>query len=519
MRDHKLINEGIDLNSAQRAVVLVVDDNNLSRRKMISAVRHLGHRTEVAENGAQALKALSLASYDAVLLDIVMPKMDGFEVLARMKSQENLRDIPVIVVSSLDEETESVVKAIELGAEDFLPKNFDLVLLRARLNASLIKKQFRDNELEYFQRIDRLIEAAAVLEGSSFSPEDLKIDDLADHNDPLGHLAAVFRGMAHEIYEREFKLKRAMLSMQGSVMVVAVGVIWGLTPSLARLSAGVISNPLGLAIWVNGVTGLICLGFASFQGKLPSLRWSDVQFFMLWAVISGILGRFTTLWVAGYVEASALAVIATLQSFIVFAFAAITRLEKATLRRVLGLTLGMIGVLAVLWTRLDGSETQTMWLGIALLLPIIYALEWAVLATKRPVRIDIVAAIGIMMTLSTVLLIPIVLLSGEMIPFSAQMGKLGFLVLLMSIVLIGTQVLSLHLIMTAGPVFASQSAYAMTVAGVVWGMLLLDEALSVIAWLAFVVVLIGLYLVGPKNDDTKVVFRRSFSSDAKRAVG
>ena len=89
-----------------------------------------------------------------------MPEIDGFGVLSEMKADEEMRDVPVIVVSALDDETESVVRAIEPGAEDFLPKNFDPVLLRARFGASLEKKRFRDQKREYFGRIERLTEAA-----------------------------------------------------------------------------------------------------------------------------------------------------------------------------------------------------------------------------------------------------------------------------------------------------------------------------------------------------------------------
>ena len=213
--------------SAHAATLLIVDDNAINRKKMRLAARKLGHQADLVEGGAEALQALNTKPYDAVLLDIVMPEVDGFDVLRALKGDSKLRDIPVIVISALDDKTESVVKAIELGAEDFLPKDFDLVILNARLNASLTKKRFRDQEQEYFRRVDRLTKAAEILESSEFSPEDLDIDDLAEHRDPLGRLAAVFRGMTEEIYERELRLKRTVHILQGSFLVIAVGVVWG----------------------------------------------------------------------------------------------------------------------------------------------------------------------------------------------------------------------------------------------------------------------------------------------------
>lgn len=111
------------------------------------AVKHLGHDVVLVENGVQALDTLRADRFDLVLLDILMPQMDGYDVLAEMKDDPSLRDIPVIVISAL-EELQSVVTCIERGAEDYLPKDFDPVLLRARINACLEKKRLRDAVLK-----------------------------------------------------------------------------------------------------------------------------------------------------------------------------------------------------------------------------------------------------------------------------------------------------------------------------------------------------------------------------------
>ncbi len=125
--------------------ILVVDDNRMNRLKLSRSVEQQGHRVDVAENGKQALEMLRADVFDLVLLDIMMPEMDGFEVLEKLKLDMNLRDIPVLVISALDE-LKSVVRCIEMGAEDYLPKSFDPILLRARIGACLEKKQLRDQE-------------------------------------------------------------------------------------------------------------------------------------------------------------------------------------------------------------------------------------------------------------------------------------------------------------------------------------------------------------------------------------
>jgi sigma-B regulation protein RsbU (phosphoserine phosphatase) len=139
--------------------ILVVDDNRLNRLQLSRSLEKQGHRVAVAEDGRQALEMVQADSFDLMLLDIVMPEMDGFQVLARLKADERLRDIPVIVISAL-EDMDSVVRCIELGAEDYLPKPFDAVLLRARIGACLEKKQLRDREVAYLKQINRDLELA-----------------------------------------------------------------------------------------------------------------------------------------------------------------------------------------------------------------------------------------------------------------------------------------------------------------------------------------------------------------------
>ncbi len=127
--------------------VLVVDDDALNRRLVTATLAREGLRTTSANDGAEALKAIGEDPPDVILLDIEMPGMDGFEVLEHIKSDEKLRHLPVIMISGLDD-TESVVRCLEIGADDFLPKPFDAAILRARINAGLDRKALHDLEHE-----------------------------------------------------------------------------------------------------------------------------------------------------------------------------------------------------------------------------------------------------------------------------------------------------------------------------------------------------------------------------------
>ena len=125
--------------------ILVVDDDAANRDLLLRRLEREGHRVATAENGATALQMSATGAFDLVLLDMMMPGLSGFEVLSRLKADERTIDLPVIMISALNE-FDSTVRCIEAGAEDYLPKPFNPVLLRARINASLEKKRLRDRE-------------------------------------------------------------------------------------------------------------------------------------------------------------------------------------------------------------------------------------------------------------------------------------------------------------------------------------------------------------------------------------
>jgi len=142
--------------------VLVVDDNISNRGLLTRRLSREGHRAIAVDSGVEALRLLEFEEVDLILLDVMMPGIDGFQVLQRLKADERFREIPVIMISGLHE-TESVIHCIEAGAEDYLPKPFNSVLLRARINASLERKRWHDRERRYIARIETEKEKSETL--------------------------------------------------------------------------------------------------------------------------------------------------------------------------------------------------------------------------------------------------------------------------------------------------------------------------------------------------------------------
>ena len=133
--------------------ILVVDDNASNRDLLFRRLSHDGHQVTRADSGPRALEILAVEEFDLILLDLLMPELNGFQVLERLKTDDRLHDIPVIMISGL-QEPDSVIRCIEAGAEDYLPKPFDPVLLRARISACLERKRWRDRERRYLERIE-----------------------------------------------------------------------------------------------------------------------------------------------------------------------------------------------------------------------------------------------------------------------------------------------------------------------------------------------------------------------------
>ncbi|HLK57214.1 MAG TPA: response regulator [Chthonomonadaceae bacterium] len=139
---------------ALQALILVVDDNRANRDVLSRRLERQGYVVALAENGRQALDAVRAQAFDLVLLDIMMPEMDGYAVLQQLKADEALRHIPIIMISAMTE-LDSVVRCIEMGAEDYLPKPFNPTLLKARIGACLEKKHARDRERHLFKQLQQ----------------------------------------------------------------------------------------------------------------------------------------------------------------------------------------------------------------------------------------------------------------------------------------------------------------------------------------------------------------------------
>lgn len=482
--------------------VLVVDDQATHRRKLKKAVETLGYEAISADNGKNALLQLRKSSFDLVLLDILMPEIDGFAVMEFMQREPAMRDIPVIVVSALDSDMDSVVRAIEFGAHDFLPKNFDPVLLRTRINTSLASKRNRDQELEHLRQVDRLTDAAVMLENSNVDPSVLRINDVCARDDALGQLARVFADMAKQVHDRDQQLFQQIRTLRAIGLLVAIGCIIGLSIPVTRIAALQSQNPFGIALWVNVFCAVICLSIAVYRGSVPKLTKGTSLLFLAWGLIGTLLGEVTLIKVAAYLNGSLIAIIVVAEVFLVFAVSAIMGNEKIKIREITGFLIGLLGLLSVVFTihAMQGTS-GILWAMLALAVPLSYGFRTLLLTLKLPSEMDLYGAVGFSAVAGAIIVLPFVLLVDDFVSLTIgdvhSTNVLLFAILLLAIITATGTALRATLIKTTGAVFSSLSSLVTTVAGVAWSMLLLSERLPPTGWIALLLMLAGVYLVSP----------------------
>ena len=192
------------VHSADGGSILVIDDEEANRALLSRRLMRQGYSVLVAATGEAGLAIAARESIDVILLDVLLSGTSGYEILARLKSNEASREVPVLVITAVDG-SENVARCLALGADDYLPKPFDPVVLGVRVRGCLAKKRARDFDLAYLRGVARVTAAAVAVESGAFVADSL--DEVARRPDALGNLARLFRRMAIEVAARRRQLE------------------------------------------------------------------------------------------------------------------------------------------------------------------------------------------------------------------------------------------------------------------------------------------------------------------------
>ncbi len=482
--------------------VLIVDDNPMSRIKLMAAIRHLGHKVIAADGGASGLAMMRAEQIDLVLLDIMMPGIDGYQVLREMHKDPELAEIPVLVISSLDDMKE-IVEAIELGAVDFLPKTVGSALLKARVSVCLEKKRLRDLELAYLKDVERLTEAARIVREFDFNPARLQLGGVSDRNDSLGDLARVFEHMASEVHRREVAYRRQIDLLRGGFLLILLGMLTGLYPTLSKILAGSdIDNPIGMTAWVAIVTMSIGLIGTFLSRIVPKLTWSKLKFALVIGPFAGAFPQITLFYVSEHIPAMVMSITLAMQSLMVFLITAALRIEKPSLIRFAGLLFGLLGVAVIILPSSSATGIGSpLWIMVALLVPLFYALEGITMMAMPKENTNAWELVFLTMLGSSIWAWIAALAMGKVLVVGDVDITTGTMIVTFgSVSAFATWLLAVAVRKT-GAIFASQYGYVSTIMGVVWSILLLSETATGWIWLSLGCMLVGMLLVRPKDNN------------------
>lgn len=481
--------------------ILIVDDQKTHRTKIALGVTQIGHEVCTVSNAADAKFHLQQHPVDLVLLDIEMPEADGFSVLEWRNQQPQLKHVPIVVISAHESDSASVVKAIKLGAVDFLPKNFALPILSARINAGLRKKRNRDSEIEQAQQIEHLTRASELLEQAVYNPKQLRLTEIAVGSSPMAGFAAVFSEMAQKIYDRERRLKHQADSIKGLGLLLLSGLLFGLDAPVAKWFSQFELNAIGLAIWINVIVVLITIPRAIVKKEIPKLDWYLIGYFLLWGFCTCILGDVVLLIAAEHIPASIVTIIIVTEVLMVYAYIIIRKIENTNLKKMLGVVLGFLGVsIVVLAQNSTTGGTSAWWAFVALGVPLGYAIIDLMIALARKINIGPSTTLGLASVAGLAIMIPMAWQQNGFVAAHTLTSSAVIGIFLWAVLTWGGMLVYVQLIRTAGPVFGSQTAYVQTIAGIGLSFIFLGESLSPTVWLALVVIVVGMLLVEPKRE-------------------
>ncbi len=293
-----------------------------------------------------------------------------------------------------------------------------------------------------------------------------------------------------------------------ATLLVVCGTLWGATPMLSKLAGGLDAHPVGLSVLVNAMGAVSCIALCWWRGILRLPTRSELYFFFCWAFLYAVLNQVLIYWLSARLDAALVSVFTVLEGLVIFAAAAILRIEKPSVTRCCGLLVGLLGVLVLLFS-FGRSETAipSLFILVGLVIPVSYAAESLYIAARRPVSVHPLLAVALVMGCSLPYLLVLAALSDDFMPLQFPPGRVELLAFAIMVTTLIANLAFFVLISIAGSVFAGQISYFNAIAGIGWGVVVLGEKMPWSMLLSVAFIMMGLLLVRPKpsNEDVPAV--------------
>lgn len=286
-------------------------------------------------------------------------------------------------------------------------------------------------------------------------------------------------------------------------LLVSTGAAWGATFSLARIATTAGAHPIGLTLWQGVFGGALLVGPALVRRRPPPLTRRHLGFYLICGLLGTAIPSVLYFYAAARVPAGVLSITIAMVPMLTFAGALAFRIDRLAWGRVAGILCGLAAVLFIVLPESSlPDRAMVPWVLLAVLATLCYAVEGIYVALRRPAGSDPAATVGAMLLMASVVLVPVVLATDTFVPMGFPWGAVEWAVIGMMAVNALSYSVFYHLIQTAGPVFATQMAYVVTIAGVAWGIVIFGEQHSLWVWAALGLMLAGLALVTPRGQTT-----------------
>ena len=300
------------------------------------------------------------------------------------------------------------------------------------------------------------------------------------------------------------KEKTAAYGLSGKVwdfvVLILLGVFWGLSFSLARMSTETGLHPLAINYWTCLISTLMLLVYCIIGKQRLPLQKNFLFLYIVCGILGSLIPGTLYFYAASHVSAGVLSITIATVPLATFVGAALFKIEKASLLRVIGVLFGILSItLLVLPDTGMPDPSAALWVLVMVVAAGCYAIENLVIAARMPPKVNVFVVVTGMLVAATIMLTPIVWITGTFGWLSWPLDRSGWAIFCMAIITATAYGGFYYLVVRAGPVFASQTAYVVTLAGVLWGMLIYSEAHSAWVWTSLVVMIIALSLVRPQE--------------------
>ena len=288
--------------------------------------------------------------------------------------------------------------------------------------------------------------------------------------------------------------------LNGCVLLVAVGMLFGLSVPLSKLATEIGAQPIGLALWVNFLVGVSCLAITVLRRRLPVFNAQLFRFVFLWGLLGSVAGDVLLFWIVQKLPASTVSIVLVCEGFIVYGYMTVRGKGQSTKKNLSGLAFGMLGVVVLISNDpLLSSAGDPFWILLALTVPAVFAAEDFLISESMPVSVDFVALTGFAAIAGSVMILPVVWYLNDFVTLHWVPSQLEIaIVCIAASSALGT-LFMVQLLTGMGAVYGSQSGYTITFAGVVWSIILLDERLNAGMLIALLLLIIGLIMVEPRK--------------------